>query len=180
MNNRKGFTLIELLVVIAIIGLLATLAVVAFGNARQKARDTKRISDTRQIMKAMEMYFEDNGQYIRSMSCPSSSSPSSNWCNSVQSMSSGHWIRSSSGDTLSTYMSTDPVDPKQGAAPVWNPASNTYFYYSTGQFFMVVFALEDTGHSLQDGDGAFQCTGSVYHYGNGSNGIITLGGTQGC
>ena len=56
-NHAKGFTLIELLVVIAIIGLLATLAVVAFGNARKKARDTKRITDIKQMGKAVELYW---------------------------------------------------------------------------------------------------------------------------
>lgn len=61
--NKKGFTLIELLVVIAIIGLLSTLAVVALGNARVKARDAKRMSDLKQIQTALELYYTDVGSY---------------------------------------------------------------------------------------------------------------------
>ena len=61
--NKKGFTLIELLVVIAIIGLLSTLAVVALGNARTKARDAKRMSDLKQIQTALELYYTDTNHY---------------------------------------------------------------------------------------------------------------------
>ena len=62
-KTNKGFTLIELLVVIAIIGVLSTLAVVALGNARVKSRDAKRVSDMRQIMSALELYYNDVGIY---------------------------------------------------------------------------------------------------------------------
>jgi general secretion pathway protein G len=61
--NKKGFTLIELLVVIAIIGLLSTLAVVALGNARVKARDSKRLSDLKQMQTALELYYTDQSGY---------------------------------------------------------------------------------------------------------------------
>ena len=61
--NKKGFTLIELLVVIAIIGLLSTLAVVALGSAREKARDSKRLSDMKQIQTALELHYTDNNAY---------------------------------------------------------------------------------------------------------------------
>ena len=60
-KNKKGFTLIELLVVIAIIALLSTIAVVSLGNARQKARDTKRIADIKQIQTALELDYSSNG-----------------------------------------------------------------------------------------------------------------------
>lgn len=61
MKKEKGFTLIELLVVIAIIGLLSTLAVVALGNARLKARDSKRQSDLKVFQTAVELYMTENG-----------------------------------------------------------------------------------------------------------------------
>ncbi len=52
--------MIELLVVIAIIGLLATLSVVALNNARERARDSRRVSDIKQIQTALELYFDAN------------------------------------------------------------------------------------------------------------------------
>lgn len=62
-NNKKGFTLIELLVVIAIIGLLSTLSILALNSARARARDAKRISDVKQIQTALEMYYNEMGDY---------------------------------------------------------------------------------------------------------------------
>jgi prepilin-type N-terminal cleavage/methylation domain-containing protein len=62
-TNKEGFTLIELLVVIAIIGLLSTLSILALNTARARARDAKRISDVKQIQTALEMYYNDAGDY---------------------------------------------------------------------------------------------------------------------
>jgi prepilin-type N-terminal cleavage/methylation domain-containing protein len=62
-KNQRGFTLIEMLVVIAIIGLLASVVLLALNSARSKSRDAKRAADVRQIMTALELYFNDCGSY---------------------------------------------------------------------------------------------------------------------
>lgn len=58
-----GYTLIELLVVLAIIGLLATLVLIAFSSARQKARDAVRTGDVAQLRKALEIYYNVHAAY---------------------------------------------------------------------------------------------------------------------
>lgn len=62
-HNRQGFTLIELLVVIAIIGILSTMAIIALGSARIKSRDAKRVADIRQLISAMELFYNDATVY---------------------------------------------------------------------------------------------------------------------
>lgn len=64
MKNKNGFTLIELLVVISIIGMLSTVVLVSLSSARSKARDTRRRQDIATMQKAVELYFNDNGNYL--------------------------------------------------------------------------------------------------------------------
>lgn len=61
--KRRGFTLIELLVTTTIIGLLASVGTVSYSFVRVKARDTKRVADIRTIRNAIELYFDQHGQY---------------------------------------------------------------------------------------------------------------------
>jgi len=68
MKNEKlktrGFTLIELLVVIAIISLLSSIVIASLGQARSKARDSKRVQDLIQVRTALEQYaLDNNGLY---------------------------------------------------------------------------------------------------------------------
>lgn len=68
-NKQKemhlGFTLIELLVVIAIIGVLASIVLASLNNARAKSRDANRITGQKQLMLALELFFDGagNGSY---------------------------------------------------------------------------------------------------------------------
>jgi len=62
-KNSKGFTLIELLVVISIIGVLSSIVLGSLQKARYKANDTKRLQEIRQMQTALELYYNDYGQY---------------------------------------------------------------------------------------------------------------------
>jgi prepilin-type N-terminal cleavage/methylation domain-containing protein/prepilin-type processing-associated H-X9-DG protein len=57
--KRRGFTLIELLVVIAIIAILAAILFPVFSRAREQARKSACLSNTKQIGLALSMYAQD-------------------------------------------------------------------------------------------------------------------------
>lgn len=130
-KKNKGFTLIELLVVIAIIGLLSTLAVVALDSAREKSRDSKRVTDIRQIQTALELYFSDEEQYPvgngfslgEGASCEGATAT----CVCLDSDGFTDRINCDDGGTDVIYMGLVPANPKPDGAVYdyigWNIAS---------------------------------------------------------
>src|SRR5512133_1841161 len=62
--RRNAFTLIELLVVIAIIAILAAILFPVFAQAREAARATRCLSNTKQLALAVLMYDEDYDEII--------------------------------------------------------------------------------------------------------------------
>ena len=58
-SRCQGFTLIELLVVIAIIAILAAILFPVFAQAREKARASSCLSNTKQMGLAIQMYTQD-------------------------------------------------------------------------------------------------------------------------
>ena len=115
---KHGFTLIELLVVIAIIGSLSALFLPNFMAARERARDSQRKSDLRQIQKAFELYKQD-----QSPTAIPGSLPTSNAC----------WS-SGAGCTGNIYMNKFPADPISG----------NYFYTAgTGLTYTLCACLEN-------------------------------------
>lgn len=124
-KKERGFTLIELLVVIAIIGILAAVVLVSLNSARAKAREARRSADIRQIMTALELFYNDNSRYplpaTASTTGPTAADGTPAW---------------------STFMSAWPTAP----TPVdgsCTAAQNTYTYTQTasGAAYTVTFCL---------------------------------------
>lgn len=66
---KQGFTLIELLVVMAMIGVMFSFLLILINPFKQiqKARDSQRIQDVKQINSAMDAYYNDNNCYPQSV-----------------------------------------------------------------------------------------------------------------
>jgi len=134
--NKRGFTLIELLVVIAIIGLLSTLAVVALGSARLKARDSKRLSDLKQVQTALELYYTDKNAYPIETTAITLGGDTTDCLNA-----SGFGAKATCA-VANPYMGLIPTDPGTG----------TYSYISAdGTTYSIAAALEGTVNGLTEG-----------------------------
>jgi len=59
-QRQGGFTILELLVVLAVIGVLSSVIIVLTGNIRKDSRDARRMSDMREIHKALILYADNN------------------------------------------------------------------------------------------------------------------------
>ena len=60
---KKGFTILELAIVIVIMTMLSSLMFVSFNTARKNNRDSKRVSDIKEMQGALAMYYRDWGTY---------------------------------------------------------------------------------------------------------------------
>ena len=145
-NNKKGFTIIELLVVISIIGLLSTISVVSLNGARIKSRDAKRVSDVDNIKKAIELYYDDKGEY------PVALSPISlGTTNTLVLCDGGFKATSSSSDCPlgKIYMGKIPRNPTP------NGIEYTYTSITSSDNYNLAYSLEQGTASLPSGYNVF-------------------------
>ncbi len=60
---KHGFTLIEILVVIVIIGILSAIVTTNFVGARERAQDSQKKSNLRELKTALRLYYVDYHKY---------------------------------------------------------------------------------------------------------------------
>jgi prepilin-type N-terminal cleavage/methylation domain-containing protein len=112
---KKAFTLIELLVVIAIIGIITTMTTIALSSMRSRARDSKRVSDLKQIATTLELYYADHNSYPTTLTFGSA------------------LVGASNGKTYMAKVPTNPTPRAEGAC-----ADLEYQYAgSTSEFSLI-------------------------------------------
>lgn len=131
-KNNKGFTLVELLVVIAIMGILASIVLVSLNNARQKARDVKRVGDMYQLQLALQGFYDDTQAY------PGGDGVATT-CSSLASTLTA---------LVPTYIAGLPVDPGGGGLVYAYDAALT----TNGQSYVLRADLENNTHSALAAD----------------------------
>lgn len=171
-QNTEGFTLVELLVVIAIIGLLSTLAVVALSNARQKARDSSRKFNIKQIANACSMYSIDNGHFPYGPGCDPDD-PIHADCSADTDMN-GAWPAWFQAELSSYMVGTLPEEP----CPSCGGGIITSYRYDMGIFngsgpnnSVIYTDLEDTADTgtCQQESYYGVCTAGIYFLDMGEN-----------
>ena len=118
--KNKGFTIIELLVVLAVIAILSSIVMMSTDAAKQKSRDTRRVSNVREIAKALVLYADNNSIF------PISATEITITGEDAMSVAL-------EGDGLISEVPTDPTHPT-------NPY--TYQTDASGTTFTISFCLE--------------------------------------
>lgn len=131
MFSRKGFTLIEMLIVVMVIGILASAVLVGLGSVQKGARDSRRVSDLKQVQNALELYFNRCGFYPGMADCTGSGGGPRDW----EDLES---VLSQSG--LGIYRL--PRDPRNTPPYVY-----TYAVDTAGSSYVLKATLEDPNSS---------------------------------
>ncbi len=152
-HQKKGFTLIELLVVIAIIGILSAIGIAALGNARGKARDSKRKADLASVRTAMALYFDDFNQYPAADGSVGTTGNATNGLLAVE--TAGYIGKIPNAPGGGTRGSTYWYDTYSGGSPV------AYMLYTELEKTTTAMYYVNSDGEAQETTGALSCASAV-------------------
>jgi len=69
LSRLRGFTLIEVMIVVAIVGILAAIAVPAYGDYVRRSKIVEATSNLSDMRTRMEQFFLDNRSYVTAGAC---------------------------------------------------------------------------------------------------------------
>lgn len=145
-QSKSGFTIVEIMIVVLVIGILASIVIVSYNQVQARSRDSKRKADVSNMIKALEIYYGDNGSYP--IASTTNSSVGSIWYSSD----------TTSWNTFKTAMTGAidifPSDPSNIGGDVTSLSSaHNYAYYANtsnscnvaaGQMYIIVYRYEVT------------------------------------
>jgi type IV pilus assembly protein PilE len=124
MKFAKGFTLIEIMVAVAIIGILAAIALPAYGNYVTRGKIPGATSNLAGKRVQMEQFYQDNRTYFGSNPAVAPLGPCS-----TDTTSSKYFTFSCTGGGLTSSTATDYVITATGI----NPGTMAGFIYTVDQ-----------------------------------------------
>ena len=181
-KTTSGFTVVELLIVIIVIGILVTITVTVYNGTQARTRDASRRVDIANLVKALEIYYDDNGTY-----------PTVNGSGSIK---GGNWYTSgdSSWAILQTTLTTakvinsvptDPINTSSGYPDGANMYTyglyvnnSTYCGVGAGQMYIILYRLEGSPpEKFTDGTCTTNELGSGYFTAGASYYRVIKGGS---
>ncbi len=148
-RQRSGFTLIELLVVIAIIAILAAILFPVFAQAREAARKTMCLSDSKQLALGWLMYAQDYDEtFVMTAVCHGCSSTGGQiyWLEVLEPYIKSNGQSENVGDTskASLYICPDYLVPAPDVDEAGNPRipdpANGYDPPAVGSYPLLSYA----------------------------------------
>lgn len=175
-KSSRGFTLVELVIVVAVIIILAAMTISVYSGAQARSRDAKRKADIANIAKALELYYDDNGEYPNAAN--NGTLISSSWSVSKDSVSwpaFSSFLTAPSAKTGTAATDSVPADPTNNGSPLIS-GQYSYAYFTGGfcgkparQWYILVYRYEvSQKEQFTDGDCSTNPLGDSY-FNNGAS-----------